>query len=310
MNPLVSVIIPVYNVRKYLDACLESVLNQTYRNTEIIIINDGSTDGSDAICENFRLRYPDQIVYICQPNGGLSIARNSGLSIAKGDYIMFVDSDDTIIPDAVCRLVDIQKRTNADIVITNFTKSGNGTIHIQTPHDTIREILNQTARYTHTSWGKLYSAELFSNGKNRFKPGIIYEDLEFFPRVLDDCNIIAYADTLIYRYTIRQESLTNNPILPRTDIIEITKTLQEKYSADKSLIQAAVNRRFAANFNIFFLTQDDRLRDECWNTVRELRWNVISNNKARLKNRIGALISYLGKGLLKTIFKHKLNTVC
>ena len=118
MSELVSIIIPVYNVEKFLRRCLDSICNQTYKNIEIIIVNDGSPDNSQMIIDEYANK-DNRIISIIQENGGLSEARNSGMGVAKGKYLMFVDSDDYIENNCVYLLVDNAYRTQADIIIAN-----------------------------------------------------------------------------------------------------------------------------------------------------------------------------------------------
>lgn len=304
MSILVSIIVPVYNVRKYLDKSLASIIGQTYENTEIILVNDGSTDGSDIICERFAEKHRDIVRYISQQNAGLSAARNAGLDIAQGDYITFVDSDDTIEPDLVESLVIIASAHKSDMIISKFSKpKGSGEVTDVVPAEALEMVLNQTSPFTHSACGKLYSAHLFYNNRNRFTKGIIYEDLDFFPRIIRDCNMVTYYDRLLYNYyTERPESITNNPKLLRKDVLEITEQIQKSFSDNKDLHRAAINRRFAANYNIFLLSHDNEICDRCWKVIKEYRLNVLLNKKARFKNRIGALVSFIGPRLLKAIF--------
>lgn len=113
--PLVSVIIPVYNVENYLKECLDSVLNQTYKNIEVIVINDGSTDKSLHILEDYSSKF-NNIKIIDQENSGQSVARNKGLENAKGKYIYFLDSDDYILPDTLKKLIKKLEMNNLDII--------------------------------------------------------------------------------------------------------------------------------------------------------------------------------------------------
>ena len=118
---LISVIVPVYNVEKYLNRCVDSIINQTYSNLEIILINDGSTDTSGKICDEYKKR-DNRIHVIHQKNGGLSAARNAGIVIANGNYFIFVDSDDLIHPQCIEILYKVIKNDCSDIVIGNYEK--------------------------------------------------------------------------------------------------------------------------------------------------------------------------------------------
>lgn len=125
MRPTLSVIIPVYNSEKYIAECIQSVLSQTFTDFEIILVDDGSTDASGAICDEYRQRFPEKIKVIHKPNGGAASARNAGIDIAAGRFLAFTDSDDTIHPDMYTTLFETIERTGADIVETFFIPSGN-----------------------------------------------------------------------------------------------------------------------------------------------------------------------------------------
>ena len=117
--PVFSIIVPIYKVEQYLERCVDSLVNQTEKNIEIILVDDGSPDRCNALCDRYAERY-DKVVVVHKTNGGLSDARNEGIKRATGEYVMFVDSDDYIDNNTIELLVDEQKRADADIIISNF----------------------------------------------------------------------------------------------------------------------------------------------------------------------------------------------
>ena len=129
-NPLVSIIVPVYNVQNSVARCLESVLAQTWKEIEVIVLNDGSTDGSLAICEQFRRKDP-RITLIDKPNAGLSMTRNDGMKVAKGKYVQFVDSDDLLEPDFTENMVRAAEANSADQTIVSIAN--------KVPEDALQE---------------------------------------------------------------------------------------------------------------------------------------------------------------------------
>ena len=186
---LVSIVIPVYNVSSYLAECLESVIHQSYHNIEIIIIDDGSTDGSDSICDRFA-QYDDRICVIHTGNRGLSSARNLGLKKCRGSYLMFVDSDDWIEPHSVETLIKFAKKYNADIVTARRCREFAGkTIYSSKEGEKVRiargdEILAFFGKglLHDVVWNKLYLAECFSG--IRFPDGHSYEDVSVTWKIL------------------------------------------------------------------------------------------------------------------------------
>lgn len=133
MPPKLSVIIPVYNCEKYLDECVSSVLAQTFTDFELILVDDGSTDQSPRLCDDYALRFPDKIRVIHKQNGGAASARNAGLDAAKGEYIGFIDSDDTILPGMFACIMENIAKHHVDIVETKFILPGSKTNHENEP---------------------------------------------------------------------------------------------------------------------------------------------------------------------------------
>lgn len=177
MNELISVIIPVYNTSKYLSTCLNSVINQTYTNIEIIIINDGSIDNSDLIIKSFL--FDSRIIYYQQKNEGLSSARNKGIELSNGNYIMFVDSDDYLSPNIVCKLYELCHQSNCPIAMCDYQSLSRNILSKEYDIclDSFKimkiEPLMITSLFT-VSWGKLYKKDLFEEIK--FPYGRINED--------------------------------------------------------------------------------------------------------------------------------------
>lgn len=200
-NELISIIIPVYNVERYLERCVESVLKQTYYNIEIILINDGSIDGSFKICEKLA-QLDDRIILINKSNGGLSSARNAGLHAATGKYISFVDSDDYISPVMLEVLLNNLKSQNADIseCAVHFTSA------ISKVSDTVlvklidKEswLLNIIEKSQYSVWRRLYKKEILKD--KGFKAGYIYEDVFFLYDILDGINKIVQTTQKLYFY--------------------------------------------------------------------------------------------------------------
>ena len=191
--PLVTVIIPIYNVEDYLDKCLESVVSQTYSNLEIVLINDGSTDGSNDIIKRWRKK-DQRIVAIYQKNQGLSAARNTGLNIAKGDWIAFVDSDDFVSENYIQEMIQAAVDNTADLVICQINKTiGNSISSVTSSQKGIYNSQEFWKLFFEkksddalvVAWNKLYSKEIFNN--LRYKRGIINEDEQILYSVIKKC---------------------------------------------------------------------------------------------------------------------------
>ena len=219
MNETISVIVPVYNVEHYLERCLESITNQTYRNLEILIINDGSTDGSLEICQKYS-EIDSRIIIITQENQGCSVARNLGLSMATGDFISFVDSDDYLDPTMLEELYLLLKRYGADISMCSFKYVNTGDIDYERPISSVVDgvlsghaILTEhmfscrsTQIYWTVVWNKLYKRCVFDGVE--FPADYSMQDLYIMPMIMDKCETIACTSKKLYFYVQQKNSTT------------------------------------------------------------------------------------------------------
>lgn len=217
--PLISVIIPVYNVEKYLVQCLQSVVEQTYTNLEIILIDDGSTDSSPMICDTFA-REDERIKVIHQSNGGLSCARNLGLDIMQGDYVSFVDSDDWIDRDMFAKLLGILEEESADIAICSYywvrgehhlPVDNSGKKVVYTRETALKELFRDKIIRNYVC-DKFYKRELFDG--IRFPIGRFYEDIAITYKLFDKARKIVSIGVPKYYYRVHDNSIVakENPI--------------------------------------------------------------------------------------------------
>ena len=215
---MVSVIIPIYNVEKYLEECVESVLCQTYQDLEIILVDDGSPDGCGAICEEYAQK-DKRVRVIHKENGGLSDARNAGLNVCRGDYIVFVDSDDCIHPQMIERLYNLLLRYQADMAICSFQDIEENEMPLYTKYDAQgkeyclekENIMNQLQSrnlLTVVAWNKIYKARLFEN--IRYPKGYIHEDEFIIHKLLHLCTRTVYTEEKLYYYRKRGDSIMGN----------------------------------------------------------------------------------------------------
>lgn len=217
---LVSVIIPVYNVRPFLKESIESVLNQTYKNLEIIMIDDGSTDGSGDICDSFAAI--DRRIKILHQtkNMGLSTARNAGLDLMTGEIVAFLDSDDAYHPNYISAMMDVMNNERPDIVICRYSihntekkmeLTGCEIIEPQALHGKYSRCLALQALAEGTIninvWNKLYRSELWKD--IRFPDGCVYEDISTVFQVINLCKCVYILDVPLYRYRIHSNSISN-----------------------------------------------------------------------------------------------------
>ncbi|MFI3242412.1 MAG: glycosyltransferase [Alphaproteobacteria bacterium] len=200
----ISVIVPVYNVEKYLENCLNSLLQQTFNDFEVFCVNDGSTDNSLSILEGFAKK-DDRIVIITQENKGQSVARNKALSLISGQYVVFLDSDDALPDYALQTMFDIAQKSNADVVVSeDFIKSNKKTEVVdvnssyKVHNNPLKDILNMHKAFSNV-WNKMYKAEILKN--KRFIEGIYFEDWPFITTLFAEINSFATTNVPCYIYT-------------------------------------------------------------------------------------------------------------
>lgn len=223
----VSVIIPIYNVEAYLEKCLESLINQTLEDIEIIAVNDGSTDGSQNILDKYMKRTSKLKCYI-KENGGLSDARNYGFTYAKGEYIGFVDSDDFVETDMYEIMYKKAKEEDSDIVECNLrhTYPDKEDIEIGKKIYDKKEMLMFGRSVV---WNKIYKRDWLCNTNVIFPKGLIYEDVEFFIMLVPHIRNYSYVDEASIHYVQRSSSINNMSSIKTLDILSILKNIYNYY---------------------------------------------------------------------------------
>ncbi len=216
---LISIIVPVYNMEQHLEECLKSILTQTYRNYEIILVDDGSTDSSGLICDKYAKKF-SKIKVIHKENGGVSSARNCGIDFANGKYIMFVDSDDRIHPQICQCFGKIAIEEKADIVMGKaiegsefsedmFADKENFSYKVLAEKkDRLKMIYFEDKHKYWTVWCKLYNKKLFE--QTRFEEGKMYEDNGVVFKLLYDAKIVIDVDEEFYFYLINKSGITKS----------------------------------------------------------------------------------------------------
>ena len=306
-TPLISVIVPIYQVEAYLEECLDSILNQTYRQLEIILIDDGSPDRCGEICDRYA-NQDSRIQVIHQTNQGLSAARNAGMDIAAGEYISFIDSDDYIAPHFYEKLLEgFKEHPEAKVTACQVFKNEDGKItplicnrrhQFPTIHTSLwcqDAILGKT--YVNV-WNKLYQAELLK--EIRFRKGRIVEDVlfmyDFLPICISQQALLLLLPDYLYYYRIRQGSICrcSTPILPES--IRCRKEIAESSRKEYPNFSRAVNRM--ANREIIFFNGQLEQNKE-WNRkyahnfrplLKLIPFSEIIRYKVSINSRITMLI--------------------
>lgn len=314
MDPLISVIVPVYNTEPYLHRCIESIIGQTYRELEIFLVDDGSSDGSGAICDEYAAA-DNRISAIHKPNGGLSCARNCALRIACGEYFSFVDSDDFIAKDFIEYLLGLMNEQKADIAACGahrfsepepcYTLSPEK-VQEFTSTDALRNMFYQRG-LGHSAWGKLYRAKIFEGIE--YPEGKIFEDVGTAYKLFWKANKVVYSAQERYFYFQRPGSITRSPFqLKRMDAVDFCDEILAFVGENcPGLERAAISYHISRDFQTLLKAppgMDDRpeMRRISEN-IRKYRYTVLTDGNARLKNRAACLCSYLGLGLLRWMWK-------
>lgn len=235
-----SIIVPVYNVEKYIANCIEKLLAQDYTDFEIILVNDGSTDGSRENCERYVQKYPDRISLYNTENGGPGAARNCGIEHAAGDYIVFVDSDDELVKGALAEIDEkIEKISGEasgntpDILIFDFEEVDE-TGKILGRHGLKALDIKELLLDSPCCWNKAYKKTLFEGGANRFPEKVWYEDLRFVLKIFSAAKSIAYLNKSLYIYYKRLGSIMNNSNIERNaQIIDAIEDVREYYAGSE-----------------------------------------------------------------------------
>jgi glycosyltransferase involved in cell wall biosynthesis len=206
--PKVSVIVPIYNVEKYLEKCINSLLSQTLEDIQIILVNDGSKDNSGNIAREYEKNNKNRIIYVEKENGGLSDARNYGLKYATGDFIAFLDSDDYIEKNAYEEMYNKAIEENADYVECDFIWEFPNKIRVdkQYPYKNKKEMLSFVRV---VAWNKLIKRQLITDNNLEFPKGLRYEDVEFTYKLIPFINKFAYVDKPFIHYVQREGSIAN-----------------------------------------------------------------------------------------------------
>lgn len=297
MEPLISVIVPVYNVEEYLNKCVDSIINQTYKNIEILLIDDGSTDTSGAICDDYSQRY-DNVKTYHKKNGGLSSARNFGIERASGEYLGFVDSDDYIHKEMYERLYSLIKEYDADLSECLLTNVYNGKNLINNEKERVLVVNSETAIdlalkaeiANVVAVDKLYRRSLFDNV--RYPVGKTIEDGFVIVDILSQCDRIVITTEQMYYYVHRKGSITTDAFSTKSlDAIEAYEKnyniIKNKYPA---ILDSAILRLCWAHFYVLdkiIYDNSEEHKETKKNVIRFLRKNCgfILRNQQFTKGR-------------------------
>lgn len=283
----ISIIVPIYNVEEYLESCIESILNQTFKSFELILVDDGSTDKSGEICDKYE-EIDSRIKVIHKNNGGLSSARNAGLDIACGKYIGFVDSDDTIHPKMYEILYDLIKKYKVDMSFCNFKRTYEifNKEHQEIKVMEVTEMNNIEAINSLydkeigvnlvIACNKLYNKRLFND--IRYEIGRIHEDEFIAHRILYKCKKIAYTNNELYYYLQRQGSIMSGISYKRKVDSFLAQSDRMRFFRKEGLMDMCnyISKMYEYNFFTLYREIDKNINSQA-ELLNELRKDFISS---------------------------------
>lgn len=310
-HSLITLVVPVYNVEHELPRCIDSILTQHYTHTEILLVNDGSTDSSGAICDHYAARDP-RVTVIHRHNGGLSAARNTGLSAARGDYVTFVDSDDWIDPRYLSCLFEQLGATGASISACDLHPSYDATLppssirpaELLTGEQAFSAMMYQTG-LTNSASGKLFTRAALQGFT--FPEGRYFEDLWSIHSPIRHAALVSYSRTPLYCYVQRGGSIMNSSTFIQNvaDLIEAVDSLETLIAREApTLLPAVRNRKFSCYAQALYALchEEDPRSAELWSWMRSHSYVLIRDRKARMKNRIAAASTWAGRAAFLALY--------
>lgn len=304
--PKVSVIVPIYNVEKYLEKCINSLLSQTLEDIQIILVNDGSKDNSGNIAKEYEKNNKNRIIYVEKENGGLSDARNYGLKYATGDFVAFLDSDDYIEKNAYEEMYNKAIEENADYVECDFIWEFPNKIRVdkQYPYKNKKEMLSFVRV---VAWNKLIKRQLITDNNLEFPKGLRYEDVEFTYKLIPFINKFAYVDKPFIHYVQREGSIANVQNERTAEIFTVLDNVIEFYK--KNNIYEKYRDELEYNYARYLLCSSlkrmCKIKDK---TIREKllteSWERLNSNFPNWKENVILKTVNIGKNkYMRTINK-------
>lgn len=304
--PKVSVIVPIYNVEKYLEKCINSLLSQTLEDIQIILVNDGSKDNSGNIAKEYEKNNKDRVIYVEKENGGLSDARNYGLKYATGDFVAFLDSDDYIEKNAYEEMYNKAIEENADYVECDFIWEFPNKIRVdkQYPYKNKKEMLSFVRV---VAWNKLIKSQLITDNNLEFPKGLRYEDVEFTYKLIPFVNKFAYVDKPFIHYVQREGSIANVQNERTAEIFTVLDNVIEFYK--KNNIYEEYRNELEYNYARYLLCSSlkrmCKIKDK---TIREKllteSWERLNSNFPNWKENVILKTVNIGKNkYMRTINK-------
>lgn len=310
MSDLISIILPVYNTEEHIHLCINSILNQTLKNFEVIMIDDGSTDNSPAICDYYQDKDSRFFAYH-KKNGGLSTARNYGIEKATGTFITFIDSDDYIDHDYLEYLYMLVTKYNTSMSLCqhrvhymNGSVKDYGTCgdEMLSAEKCIERMLYHDVIDT-SAWAKLYEKKLFDS--IRYPEGKIFEDIATTYKLMARCEKISVGYESKYNYVFHENSIVNSKFTPKKlDLLEMTdimaKDVREKYPRlEKAVLRRRVYARFSTLNQMLGVKNMSAEKKEIIKFIRENSRSILKNKKVPMRDKFAVILLMINFKLYK-----------
>lgn len=302
----VSIIVPFYNVENYIEKCLQSLVNQTLEDVEIILVNDGSQDGTEEIAKQFVEKYPNKIMYLEKENGGLSDARNYAIPYAKGEYIAFLDSDDYVEANMYEEMYNKAKEENLDYVECDFLW--------EYPDKSLeskgKQYSNKKEMFIYTrvvAWNKLIKREIVQNNHLEFPKGYRYEDVEFFYKLLPLIHNYGIVEKPFIHYVQRENSISNVQNTRTKEIIDVLGHVIDYYKRNqlfdeyKEEIEYTYTRYILCSSMLRMVMIENRKERK---EIINLAWKSLNTQFTNWKENI-----YLKEKGLKNLYMKTVNNI-
>ncbi len=317
MQELISVIVPVYNVKPYLEKCVNSLLKQSYSNYEILLVDDGSTDDAGILCDKFA-ETSKKVTVIHKKNGGLSDARNVGIGHAKGMYVVFVDGDDFVSEHYLKTLINIVKENDAEIGICDiahyYVDKNNKSAFKESAEtrvfnsDEAIECMLYQKDFLVTACAKIFPRKFFDD--ILFPVGMLFEDSAIMYKLFNKATRVAYNYSQIYAYVHRDDSITTKRFTQRDlDILKICHQMSEDLKCKgKNVNKAMISYYSSACLRVLLNAPDeiefDEAKEKCKRYLRKNGKIVLLDKNARNKNKYAITLFLVCSPLLKTSYKY------
>lgn len=320
---LISIVVPIYNMKQYLARCVDTLLNQTYTNYEIILVNDGSTDGSEELCEEIVAKYP-QVRYVYKENGGLSSARNAGIENALGDYIIFPDPDDWVTEEYLETLVELHVKYDSDLEICGYyvsDENGDNNVHsnkseqIFDKNDALLKLVS-SQWFCGFAWNKLYHLDIIRQNNLWFDTELgMAQDLHFAFRYILNCKKISFNPAPCYFYYQHIGGVTNvkSPLTARK--ISGLKTYEKFIELSSNEFPQVTNmvKSTLANMSMHFTfiylytnMSDKEIYSKLRKTTKDNMKFFIKNKEYSFMHKMQGIVAYLSPKLYYQIRKRRI----